>query len=157
MAGREDESREVMPIKLTSNEIEAANRAEATEILIRAGFRVYRPEADCYGEDLILRKPNGELLAVQLKSRWTVDQKYFGHSLWMLFPEEPYNPGRRWFLVLHDELYKWVEQNHGHAAVWQRDRRWSAAFVSDALGQFLDPIDAIPKGEMKTRATSAGE
>jgi hypothetical protein len=100
-----------MPIKLTSNEIEAANRAEATEILIRAGFRVYRPEADCYGEDLILRNPNGELLAVQLKSRWTVDQKYFGHSLWMLFPEEPYNPGRRWFLVLHDELYKWVEQN----------------------------------------------
>ncbi len=65
----------MMPINLTSNEIEAANRAEATEILIRAGFRVYRPEADCYGEDLILRKPNGELLAVQLKSRWTVDQK----------------------------------------------------------------------------------
>jgi hypothetical protein len=39
--------------ELTANEIEAANRAEATALLIRAGYRVYRPEADCYGEDLI--------------------------------------------------------------------------------------------------------
>jgi hypothetical protein len=38
-------------IKLTANEIEAANRAEATALLIRVGYRVYRPEADCYGED----------------------------------------------------------------------------------------------------------
>lgn len=35
-------------IGLTSNEIEAANRAEAIALLIRAGYRVYRPEADCY-------------------------------------------------------------------------------------------------------------
>jgi|SRR5580658_2188579 hypothetical protein len=146
-----------MPIELTSNEIEAANRAEATELLIRAGFRVYRPEADCHGEDLILRTPTEELLPVQLKGRWTVDQKYFGRSLWMLFPGEPYSPsGRRWFLVLHDELYKWVEQNHGHTPVWKRDKRWSAACVSEALCQFLDPITAIPKGHAKTRATSAG-
>jgi hypothetical protein len=151
-----------MAIELTPNEREAANRAEATEILIRAGFRVYRPEADCHGEDLILRKPNGDLLAVQLKSRWTVDQKYFRHSLWMLFPEEPYNPsGRQWFLVLHDPLYKWVEQNHGHAAGWRRDRRWSAPRVSQTLRQFLDLINVIPRVErsdsQKTKATSAGK
>jgi hypothetical protein len=30
---------------LDSNEIEAANRAEATATLLRAGYRVYRPEA----------------------------------------------------------------------------------------------------------------
>ncbi len=58
---------------LTSNEVEAANRAEATALLIRAGYRVYRPEADCYGEDLVVRTPTGELRAVQLKSRPTVD------------------------------------------------------------------------------------
>ena len=39
---------------LTSNEVEAANRAEATALLIRADYRVYRPEADCYGEDLVV-------------------------------------------------------------------------------------------------------
>jgi hypothetical protein len=40
------------PPTVTSNELEAANRAEATALLIRAGYRVYRPEADGYGEDL---------------------------------------------------------------------------------------------------------
>ena len=32
--------------KLTSNEIGAANRAEVTPNLTRAGYRVHRPEAD---------------------------------------------------------------------------------------------------------------
>ena len=47
--------------KPTANEIEAANRAEATALLIRSGYRVYRPEADCFGEDLILRTPSGDI------------------------------------------------------------------------------------------------
>jgi len=55
--------------RLTSNEIEAANRAEATAILIRAGYRMYRPEADVSGEDLVIRTPKGELRAVQMKGR----------------------------------------------------------------------------------------
>src|SRR5258707_15509303 len=44
--------------QLTSNELEAANRAEATALLIRAWYRVYRPEADGYGEDLVVRTPS---------------------------------------------------------------------------------------------------
>jgi hypothetical protein len=55
----------IMP--LTSNEIEAANRAEATVLLIRGGYRVYRPEADVFGEDLIVRTSDGDLLPVQIK------------------------------------------------------------------------------------------
>jgi len=53
---------------LTSNEVEAANRAEATALLIRAGYRVHPPEADCYGDDLVVRTPSGELLPLQLRS-----------------------------------------------------------------------------------------
>jgi hypothetical protein len=37
-----------------SKEIEAANRAEMTAILIRLGCRVYRPEADVSGEQFVL-------------------------------------------------------------------------------------------------------
>jgi phosphoglycolate phosphatase-like HAD superfamily hydrolase len=48
------------PKRLAHNEIEAANRAEATAILIRAGYRVYRPEADVSGEDLVIRTPEAE-------------------------------------------------------------------------------------------------
>jgi phosphoglycolate phosphatase-like HAD superfamily hydrolase len=53
-----------MVAELTSNELEAANRAEATALLIRCGYRVYRPEADAYGEDLVVRDPGGHLMAV---------------------------------------------------------------------------------------------
>jgi hypothetical protein len=52
---------------------EAANRAEATALLIRCGYRVYRPEADIEGEDPVLRLQSGALHGVQLKSRPLVD------------------------------------------------------------------------------------
>lgn len=39
---------------LSPNEIEAANHAEATALLIRYGYRVYRPEVDVSGEDLVI-------------------------------------------------------------------------------------------------------
>jgi len=115
---------------LTCNEIEAANRAEAIALLIRAGYRVSRPEADCYGEDLILRTPQGQLLPVQLKARMTVDKKRYGNkSLWMLFPSAKFraNVGRKWFLVPHDKLYKLMKVKHGHASSF--DGVWSCATV----------------------------
>jgi hypothetical protein len=67
-----------MPHPLSSNELEAANRAEATALLIRSGYRIYRPEADVHGEDLVLRAPSGGLLPLQLKGRPTVDWPRYG-------------------------------------------------------------------------------
>ena len=104
-----------MPIK--SNEIETANRAEATAILIRAGYRVYRPEADVHGEDLVIRSPEGALRSVQMKGRPAVEWKrYGGKTIWMLFPDpQGPQPGRPWFLVEHDEFFQWVKARHGTA------------------------------------------
>jgi hypothetical protein len=130
--------------KLTANEIEAANRAEATALLIRAGYRVYRPEADCYDEDLILRTPNGELRAIQLKGRPAVDWNRYGkgQSLWMLFPDpKSTGLGRKWFLVPHDQLYEWVKGRHGHAPKW--NEAWSYPTVSRELGRFLEKFGVI--------------
>ena len=71
------------PSMLTSNEVKAANRAEATALLVPAGYRVHRPKADCYGEDLYgedlvvpdARAETCYLLPLQLRSRpparWT--------------------------------------------------------------------------------------
>src|SRR5271169_1135048 len=103
--------------KLTSNEIEAANRAEATAVLIRAGYRVYRPEADVSGEDLVVRTPRGKLRPVQVKSRPTVDRRRYGGSqLWMLFPDlADGKPGRAWYFIRHDKLFDWVKNRHGAA------------------------------------------
>jgi len=125
---------------LTPNEVEAANRAEVTALLIRAGYRVYRPEADCYGEDLILRDREEKLHAVQLKSRPTVDWKKLGGNgrIWMLFPDPESGNERRWFLVPHDELYEWTKQRHGHTPKW--DDTWSYPHISRELADFLEPF-----------------
>jgi hypothetical protein len=123
--------------ELTSNEIEAANRAEATALLIRAGYRVYRPEADCYGEDLILRTPTGELRAVQLKGRPTVDwNRYGSQSLWMLFPGPKSNTAsrRKLFLVPHDKFHEWVKGRHGHTPKW--NETWSYQVFQGSSARF---------------------
>jgi hypothetical protein len=126
--------------KLTSNEIEAANRAEATALLIRAGYRVYRPEADCYGEDLVPRTPDGELRAVQLKGRPTVDWNKYGKdkSIWMLFPGPKSGAAVNGdgFLVPHNVFYKWVQATHGHTPKW--NEAWSYPGISKELGEFLE-------------------
>jgi hypothetical protein len=123
-------------IKLTTNEREAANRAEVAAILIRSGYRVYRPEADCYGEDLILRTPSGELRAVQLKASPDVNWKKYGkRSLWMLFPDPKSSGPRKWFLVPHDKFYAWAKGRHGHAPKW--NEAWHWPYVPRELGRFL--------------------
>jgi len=125
---------------LTSNAIEAAHRAEATAILILAGFRVYRPEADVSGEDLVIRTPGGALRVVQMKSRPTVElSRYSGRSLWMLFPDpKGPKPGRPWYLIKHDVLYDWVKKRHGAAKGWKN--AWSYPSVSADLRKFLRPF-----------------
>ena len=131
----------------SSNEIEAANRAEATAILIRGGIRVYRPEADVSGEDLVVRKPDGELLSVQMKGRPMVHwSRYGGHNIWMLFPDPAGAvPGRPWFLIKHDELFDWLKEQHGAAPGWAqranaRLAEWSERRLPDNLRKFLQPF-----------------
>lgn len=128
-------------VNLTSNEVEVANRAEAIAILIRKGYRVYRPEADCYGEDLVIRTPSGDLCAVQLKSRPTVDQGKYGsrRDLWMLFPDRKPITARRWFLVPHASLYNWIKAKHGHAEKW--NETWSCPKSTKALDEFLEAYE----------------
>lgn len=125
--------------KLSSNVIEAANRAEATALLIRAGYRVYRPEADVDGEDLVLRGPNGELRSVQLKGGPYVERRrYGGRSIWMLFPDpRGVIPGRDWFLIPHDTLYERAEEKHGHTAKWSQ--AWRYPMISADLRTYLEP------------------
>jgi hypothetical protein len=45
-----------------SNEVEPANRTEFTALLMRAGYRAYRPEADIDGETPNLCTPAGRLV-----------------------------------------------------------------------------------------------
>jgi hypothetical protein len=143
--------------RLTStNAIEAANRAEVTAILIRAGYRVYRPEADVSGEDLVIRIPEGELRSVQMKARPLVHSKlyggkrYAGSEMWMLFPDPTGDiPGRPWFFIKHDMLFNWYKKRHGAAPGWvQRHKEgkaeWSEKVLTDKLRKFLQPKFMLP-------------
>lgn len=126
---------------LSSNLLEAANRAEVTALLIRAGYRVYRPEADADGEDLVLRCPDGSLIIVQQKARVHVErEKYAKRAIWMLFPDAPFDGVRQrdWFLVEHDLLYAWLEQQHGHAAGFA-DGKWTCRSPARWLRAKLEP------------------
>lgn len=125
------------PLRLRTNEVEAANRAEATALLIRAGYRVYHPEADCYGEDLVVRTPTSELLAVQLKGRPTVDKLRYGdRDIWMLFPDPGGGPWRDWFLVPHDHLYRWFKRRSERTSS-MRKGVWYTPYISKDLSSFL--------------------
>ena len=136
----------------SNNEIEAANRAEVTAVLIRAGYRVYRPEADVSGEDLVIRIPDGELRSVQMKARPLVHWKLYGgkraggNDMWMLFPDPAGDiPGRPWFFIKHDELFNWYKKLHGTAPGWvQRHKagkvEWSEKRLVVELRKFLQPF-----------------
>lgn len=129
----------IRSVALSPNLIEAANRAEATALLIRQGYRVYRPEADVSGEDLFLRQPAGGLIAVQLKGRLTVDWPRYGDSsIWMLFPDAPWDTKkiRVWFLVPHDPLFYFLEKQHGHTESFAK-KVWSAAKPTRVAREFL--------------------
>lgn len=139
---------------LNSNLIEAANRAEATALLVRSGYRVYRPEADCEGEDLVLRTPEGELIAVQLKGRAYVSQPRYGaKNLWLLFPSSPFQAdcARRWYLVPHDELYAYIEERHRGAPGW--NGAWSYPSPPRHLADYLRQFEVRPRGVQKQDVT----
>jgi hypothetical protein len=143
---------EATPAKrVNTQEIEAANRAEVTALLIRSGYRVYRPEADVDGEDLVLAKPADpdkpgpcELIKVQLKGRAYVDKpRYGGKNLWMLFPSGKFSPTERreWFLIEHDVLFEWTKK--GRSEGW--GDFWSYPTISKKLREFLDPYVIQPQ------------
>ena len=121
------------------NLTEAANRGEATSLLIRAGWRVYRPEADVHGEDLVLRCPEGRLLAVQQKGCPEVDRKkYAGKDLWLLFPDPKSIPGRRpWYLLPHDVLLKYFADRHPGTGSIAKGI-WTETVMVSHLQGFLD-------------------
>jgi len=146
-------------MELTANEIEAANRAEVTALLIRCGYRVYRPEADVHGEDLILRRPDGALLPTQLKGRLYVDGERYGRgepAVWMLFPECPHKHGdrREWFLVPHNTLFDWLEKRHGHTASWPQ---WGTRSISVEQRQFLESYRVVAPVHMQSSVSGSGK
>ena len=73
-------------VKLSTQAQEVLNRHLFLQHILPAGFVSFIPEFD-EGIDLIIYRERDNLLfKIQLKSRWTVDKKYFGRDIWVAFP-----------------------------------------------------------------------
>ena len=88
---------------LTARQKENHNFHKAAAILADYGFNCIRLSDDWKGTDFIACHIDGTSLKVQLKSRLTIDRKYCGKDIWMMFPD-----GDRWYLVRHDQLVRIV-------------------------------------------------
>jgi hypothetical protein len=83
-----------------------------------SGFVPYIPEFDAGVDFIIWREEDDILFKVQLKSRWTVDLKYFGRDIWIAFPGLRESGNRRWYLVPHDRMVLHGQEDHGLSGSW---------------------------------------
>lgn len=73
--------------KLTSDAIEVVNRNALVTVALNQGYNAYLPVYD-NGIDLILHnEATGDTRLVQLKGRWTINQKYLRRNIWIAFPD----------------------------------------------------------------------
>lgn len=93
---------------LNPRQRENYNFQKAAAVLADYGFNCIRLSDDWQGADFLAVHIDGEtMLRVQLKSRISLNKKYCGKNLWLMFPVGENN--RRWYLVLHDELLELLD------------------------------------------------
>jgi len=80
---------------------EVVNRNALVSRLMLQGYNVYLPVYDAGVDFIIHREADDKLLKVQLKGRWTIDQKYLGRDLWIAFADAATGS---WYLMPHDEM-----------------------------------------------------
>ena len=87
---------------------------------VRSGFTPFLPEFDSGVDFIAYREHRSEdggdlLLKVQLKGRWTIDQKYLRRAIVIAFRD-----GDDWFVIPHDEMVAFAtEAGYTRTASWQ--------------------------------------
>jgi hypothetical protein len=65
---------------------EVVNRNTVVSLALAQDFNVFLPSYDGGVDFILYRESDNELRKVQLKSRWTIDQKYINRDIWVAFP-----------------------------------------------------------------------
>ncbi len=105
---------------MNTQTIELKNKYEFINLVLPFGFSPFIPEYDD-GIDFILHRTKDDLhLNVQLKSRWTVERKYFGRKIWIAFPDENRVAERTWYLVPHDLMVERGQKLYGNTKSWKK-------------------------------------
>ena len=129
--------------KQSTLRIEAANRSEVTALAIRQGWKVYLPLWDEGGEDMILQSPNKKIIyPTQLKGRPHIEPKKY-KDLWMLFPSKG-NPGQRnWYLIRHQELYRYWQKKHNKTESWRQGKYTKKVLPDGEIAHIEKLSDAV--------------
>ena len=89
---------------LNSRQKEIYNFQKIAAVLADYGYNCIKPANGRQVVDFVAHHIDGTKLNVQLTTRVTIDKNYCGKHLWMAFPVAD-----RWYLILHDELMKTVD------------------------------------------------
>lgn len=103
--------------QLNARQQENYNFLKASAVLADYGFMTMRLTADWQGADFIAQHIDGEtFLKVQLKGRLSLDKKYEGKSLYVMFRFHS-----DWYLCPHDELMGKIVPGIKHTKAWDQD------------------------------------
>ncbi len=128
--------------KLSGKQQEIYNFQKVSGVLADYGFNCIKLADDWLGADFLAYHKDGvETLKVQLKGRLTIDRKYLGKGLHIVFPLAGY-----WCLVEHDELVAIIDRvtdwlktpswmSHGQYHSAKPSRRLVEALDSYVLGR----------------------
>lgn len=98
-----DNVKRIRPSELSNKKKENYNFHKQAAELADYGFNCIKLSDDWEGADFLAH--HDEItLKVQLKSRITIDKKYIGKNLYMLFPCDEKEVNSSWYLIKHDLL-----------------------------------------------------
>jgi hypothetical protein len=122
---------------LNSRQKEAFNFQKVSAVLANYGYSTMRLLDDWQGADFIAQHCNGlDFVKVQLKSRMTIDRKYLGKQLMIVFPD-----GDSWYVYDHDAVVAAIEQSIETTTSWKD----AGSYSWPALPEKLRGLTAIKR------------
>ena len=132
--------------EFSSQSREVLNRYELCGQFLVKGFVPFIPEYDAGVDFMLYREKDDSLLKVQLKSRWSVDRKYFGRNIWIAFPESGNESARAWFVVPHDLMVQHGKAKHSKTESWLKGIYHKPNLSADLLNVYKEfAIDELVK------------
>ena len=100
--------KKVQYTKLPKKAQESYNFQKASAVLADYGFFTNLLKYDWLGADFLAQHIDGDWIKIQLKGRLTLDYKYQGKSIYIMFEHKK---TQTWYLYPHDRFVKFVQKN----------------------------------------------
>lgn len=128
-------------LKLNSKQQENYNMLKLGSAIAEFGFDLIRLNDDWQGADCIANHIDGNTyLKIQLKSRLTIDKKYFEKDLYIAFRNDS-----NWYLYPHDELIERIQDNFTAltSSSWKNNGHYSWPRLSARLKTLMEPYKLV--------------